>query len=331
MILTGIIYGTPMAVQPLKAVATIVIANQLNADVVWAGGLVIACIMLLLTITGFLDFLAKFIHKSVIRGIQLGLGITLAQVAFKNYISISNGWLEWLLVIVGFSIVFIFLKNKRYPAALILLIIGISFALFFKSKLSFISLDLMSNSTVFKLNKFTLENLMQGFLLLALPQIPLSLGNSVLASKQLVNDLFPEKKITIKKIGFTYSFMNFISSIFGGIPVCHGSNGIIGQYTFGGRAGGSVIIQGIFFILIGLLFSNNLHVILNLFPKQILGILLLVESMALIALIQDLNHSKREFWIAITVGMISFGLPYGFLIGIIVGVILYKSNLKLTD
>ncbi len=59
----------------------------------------------------------------------------------------------------------------------------------------------------------------QGILLLALPQIALSLGNSVLATRQIVTDLFPERTPpSVTRIGLTYAFMNLTAPVLGGIP-----------------------------------------------------------------------------------------------------------------
>ena len=58
-IATGFVYRMPMPVQPLKAVAAIVIAQRLGADVVYGGGMAIGLLMLLLAVTGALDWLAR--------------------------------------------------------------------------------------------------------------------------------------------------------------------------------------------------------------------------------------------------------------------------------
>ena len=81
-----------------------------------------------------------------------------------------------------------------------------------------------------------------GFVVLALPQLPLSLGNSILATRQVAEDLFPEVNLNIRKIGLTYTAMNLVSPFFSGVPVCHGSGGFAGHYAFGGRTGGSVVL-----------------------------------------------------------------------------------------
>jgi hypothetical protein len=69
---TAVVYRMPMPVQPLKAVAAIVIAGQIPAAVVHGGGLAIGVVMLLLSVTGLVGWLARAIPKAVVRGVQAG-------------------------------------------------------------------------------------------------------------------------------------------------------------------------------------------------------------------------------------------------------------------
>ena len=165
---------------------------------------------------------------------------------------------------------------------------------------------------------------------MALPQIPLSLGNSIIATKQVVQDLFPDRPpVTIKKIGLTYSFMNLIIPFFGGIPSCHGSGGMIGHYIFGGRTGGSVVIYGIFYVFIGVFFGTAFDTIVNIFPLPILGVILLFEGLSLMVLVRDLRGQQKDFIIALFVGIIAAGLSYGFVISLVIGIILYYLPIEL--
>lgn len=327
-IASGLYYGIPMAVQPLKAVATLVIAGNIAGSVIYGGGLAIGIIMLFLTITGLIKKLSTFIPKAVIRGIQMGLGLMLANIALKNYIVEGSGVMEYGLVIVAFVIALVLLGNRKYPPALFIIGLGILYALFFQIE---------NPTTLFSSVKMEIPNLhipkwddiTTGFLILALPQIPLSIGNSILASDQLARDLYPEKKITVSKIAFTYSLMNIISPFFSGIPVCHGSGGMAGHHSFGARTGGSVLIYGIFFLILGLFFSHSFDQIVKIFPMQILGVILFFEAITLVFLVRDIQTKKSDFYIALVVALIACGLPYGFLISIILGTILYYNSTRI--
>jgi len=167
-----------------------------------------------------------------------------------------------------------------------------------------------------------LPDILTGFIVLALPQIPLSLGNSIFATAQLTHDLFPEKPVTARKISLTYAVINLINPFLSGIPTCHGSGGMAGHYTFGARTGGSVIIYGSLYLLLGFFFSAGFEHIIKIFPLPILGVILFFESLTLMTLIRDTSAAKADFSVALLVALMAGFLPYGFVLGLVVGTIL---------
>ncbi|HCR53430.1 MAG TPA: transporter [Cytophagales bacterium] len=326
-VFTGWIYKLPMPAQPLKAMATLVIAQQIGGNILLGAGLAIGVVMLMLSVTGLLDKLALWIPKVVVRGLQLGLGISLCSLAFKNYIS-SDAINGYILAVISFVIILIFIDNKKYPASLLVIGLGVIYALIFKIDASDVPKAI--GFSLPALGVPSVEDITKGFLLLALPQIPLSLGNSIIATRQVAKDLFPERpELSIKKIGITYSVMNLINPFFGGIPTCHGSGGMVGHYAFGGRTGGSVIIYGSLYILLGLFLASGFHNLIQVFPLPILGVILMVEGISLSSLIKDVAGDRKGFIITLLVGVIAFGLPYGFVISMIVGTIIYYLPLSL--
>ena len=325
-ILTGLLYRLPMPVQPLKAVAAIVIAQQASAEVLYGGGLAIGLLMLVLVLTGLLEWLARVVPRVVVRGIQCGLGLQLGRIAVAEYIP-AGGAVGYGLAGLSFLIVVTLLGNRRWPPAPIVLAIGAAFAVTVGGAGAFASAGLHLPAPHIPSG----TAIWQGFLLLALPQIPLSLGNSVLATKQVAADLFPGRTpLTIRRIGFTYSIMNIAGPFLSGIPVCHGSGGMAGHYAFGGRTGGSVIIAGAVLALTGLVFGGSVGAVALLFPKPMLGVLLLVEGVAMLSLLRDLAGSPREFSLALCLGVIAAGLPYGYLVALLVGTVLARTTWRVT-
>ena len=318
--LTAITYRMPMPVQPLKAVAVIVITQKIAPGILYGGGLAIGIAMLLLTVTGGITWLARIVPKAVIRGLQLGLGIQLALLALKDYVQ-ADGLRGYALAIVAFAIIIALFGNRRFPPALPVILLGVIYAFVFKLSPS----DLLGAAgfNLPHIQAITIDNVITGFLVLALPQIPLSLGNSVLATRQIASDLFPEKKITVRKLSFTYAAMNLVNPFFGGLPTCHGSGGIVGHYTFGARTGGSIIIYGSIFIVLGLFFANGFQQVVQVFPLPMLGVLLLFEGATLMTLIRDESGDSRNLLIVVIVGLIANGVPYGYAVGLIVGTLLF--------
>ena len=326
--LTAFAYGMPMAVQPLKAVAVIVITQHIAPGVLYGGGFSIGVAMLILTITGGIDWLGRVVPRAVVRGLQLGLGLQLSLLALGNYVQ-RDGASGYVLAAVSFVIIIALLGNRRFPPALFVIALGVVYAIVLKMNVSDIA-----GSVGFSLphvQRLSLSEITSGFVLLAIPQIPLSLGNSILATRQIAEDLFPEKRIGVRKLSLTYAAMNLINPWFGGIPTCHGSGGLVGQYTFGARTGGSLIIYGSLFLTLGIFFATGFQHVVQVFPLPVLGVLLLFEGVGLMQLIRGETGNRYEFFIVLVVGLLANGLSYGYAIALVVGTVLYYLCLLYTS
>ena len=327
-LLTGLLYGLPMPAQPLKAMAVLVITQKLTGNILYGGGLAIGITMFVLAVTGLIDWLARAVPKSVVRGIQFGLGIQLALLAVRDYVP-ADGRSGYALAATAFVLTLFLLGNRRFPPAPLIILLGVAYAFTFK-----LDAGMLARSAGFHLPhlyRSSLADVLTGFVVLALPQLPLSLGNSVLATRQIAADLFPQKPITVRKISLTYSLMNLINPFFGGVPTCHGSGGLAGHYAFGARTGGSVIIYGSIYLILGLFFSQGFQMAIQIFPKPILGVILAFEGLVLMRLVRDMAASKADFAVVLLVGLMCVGLQYGYVLGLVVGsAVAYLLNRQLT-
>jgi MFS superfamily molybdate transporter len=319
-ILTGLVYGMPMPAQPLKAMAVIVISQKVSGPVLFGGGLAIGLIMLVLASTGLLTVLANAVPKSVVRGIQFGLGLQLATLALRDYVP-AEGTAGFVLAGLAFLVTLLLLGNRRFPPAPFVLLLGLGFALLFRVHPSELVAGIKFVPPPFQVP--ARHDIWVGLYLLALPQLALSFGNSILATRQVAADLFPQRPLTIRKIGLTYAAMNLINPFFGGVPTCHGSGGIAGHYTFGARTGGSVILYGLFYLVLGLFFSLGFQQVIPLFPRPVLGVMLLFEALALLLLCRDMAASVADLAVVLVVGLSALTLPYGYLVGLILGLLLH--------
>jgi len=319
-IVMGLVYGLPMPMQPLKAMAVIVIAKQLPANVLLGGGFSIGLMMLVLTLTGGLTLLTRVIPVCVVRGVQLGLGLSLASLALTKYIP-AAGVSGYVVAACGLLLMLALWGNQRVPPGLLLIALGILCAVY--AGLDVRTIGRGFGLTVPALHVPGWSDIWTGFLVLAIPQLPLSISNSVIATNQTIKDLFPERRVTTRMIGLTFALANLIVPWLGGIPVCHGCGGLAGHYAFGGRTGGSAIIYGMLYLLLGLCFSRPLQEVLKVFPQPVLGVVLLFESLALMRLIGDQAHSPRALSIVLLVGVVAYSVPHGFVIGLLLGVLVY--------
>ncbi|MDO7874832.1 putative sulfate/molybdate transporter [Hymenobacter sp. ASUV-10] len=321
-VFSGLWYRLPMPVQPLKAFAALVIAQKIPGRVIFGGGLAIGVSMFVLSVTGLIDALARLVPKPVVRGIQFGLALQLSTLALKEYVP-ADGLPGFALAAVAFLVTVVLLGNRRWPAALVVIGLGVAYALLFK-----LNLATAQQAIGLRLPTWHLPaqaDILTGALLLALPQIPLSLGNSILATRQVTLDYFPERALSVRQISFTYALMNLVVPFLGGFPVCHGSGGMVGHYAFGARTGGSVIIYGGLFLVLGLFFSQGFQAVVQIFPLPILGVLLLFEALSLAALLRDISPQRTDLLLALLVGLLCAGLPFGYLVGLVVGTTLYYA------
>jgi hypothetical protein len=313
----GFFYRMPMPVEPLKAMAAIAIAQKLPPSVIAGAGLAIGAMMLVLTATGLLEAFARAVPKTVVRGIQCGLGLQLAAIAAREFLP-AGGGAGWVLAAVAAAAVIALAGNDRVPPALV--VIGLGFAYACATTLAPLAL---AQGFGFRLPAFAapgLGDVTRGFWLLALPQLPLSLANSVLATRQASVDLFPDRAPAVRTIGFTYALMNLVAPLFGGVPSCHGSGGIVGHYAFGARTGGAVVIYGAIFLALGLFFGGSFAQVIQAFPKPILGVLLGFEGLATLGLIRDEAQDPKGFALVLLLGLIAAFTPYGYLTALAVGV-----------
>jgi hypothetical protein len=325
-IITGMVYGLPMPVQPLKAMAVLVITQNIQSSILFGAGFAIGLVMLVLSWSGGLGWLARKIPSCVVRGIQFGLGLSLASLALKTYVP-SMGNSGYVLALAGFMIMIVLLGNRHWPPGIFVIGLGLLYALFFR-----VDFGALVSGIGFRLPQIaapSMNDILTGFIVLSLPQLPLSISNSVIATHKTVHDLFPERNISIKKLGITYAVINLILPFFRGIPVCHGCGGLAGHYALGARTGGSVIIYGAIFVVIGLVFSGAFQQVIEFFPQPILGVVLLFEALTLMLLIRDQAQNKRDLTIALLVAAMAMTLPQGYVIGLVVGSLVYFSRIKL--
>ena len=320
-IASGLLYGLPMPVQPLKAMAVVVIAGQATGGQLQLAGLMIGALMLLLAFSGLLDRLQQVIPVLVVRGIQAGLGIALARTALG--LTGREGLWGWVAAAVAVAILVWLRQHRHWPGALLVVGAGALWAAFTR-----IDWNVLAHGFGWVTPTpaaLPWDQWLAALTLLVLPQVPLSLSNSVIATQRTVTDLFPERPVTLRGIGRTYGLINLLSPWLGGIPMCHGCGGLAGYYALGARTGGSVIIYGSLYLLVGGLFSGAFQEVLRAFPAPVLGAVLLVEAGVLLLLLREVPRTPLALGLAGLIALVCVFAPQGYLMGMIVGCILFYS------
>ena len=321
-IATGLLYGLPMPVQPLKAMAVVVIAGQASGGMLQMAGLMIGVLMLGLSASGTLDWLRRVIPLCVVRGVQAGLGLMLARTATSLVAHESSAW-GWIAALAAITVLALLRKNRHLPGALLVIGAALAWAAMFRLNWS----DAVHGAGFVapRPAPWPWDQWLAALTLLVLPQLPLSLGNSVIATQQTARDLFPGRDFSLRKIGLTYAGINLLAPWLGGIPVCHGCGGLAGNHALGARTGGAVVIYGALFVLAGLFFSGVFVALVHAFPPAILGAVLLVEAAVLVLLLRDLRGSPAALALAAGVAALCVFAPQGYLTGLGAGVAAYYA------
>ncbi|TAQ89406.1 hypothetical protein B7494_g2276 [Chlorociboria aeruginascens] len=141
-----------------------------------------------------------------------------------------------------------------------------------------------------------------------LGQIPLTTLNSIVAVSFLSADLLPQIPTpSVTSIGMSVALMNLVGGWFGAMPVCHGSGGLAAQYRFGARSGTSIILLGLFKVILGLIFGETLVGLLREYPKGLLGVMVFAAGLELAKVGENLNYGARDLWEVSEVRSSGFG------------------------
>lgn len=293
-ILTGLFFGIPLPVQPMKAIAAVAIAQSFSPGSIAAAGIFVAAVLLVGSVTGLLEWFTRVIPIPVVKGIQVGAGLSLVMAACTTLHSL--GWIHpswadnrlWAICV----FIALLLTNsaaRRLPYALVVFIIGIILAIIRSALSSHLPLFAFWHPyTVVPVgNEWS-----KGAIDAGLGQLPLTTLNSVIAVVHLAADLLPSVPTpSVTAIGLSVSLMNLVGVWFGAMPVCHGSGGLAAQYRFGARSGASVVFLGVCKLILGLVFGESLVDLLHRFPKAFLAVMVIAAGLELVRVGESLNTS----------------------------------------
>ncbi len=298
-----------MPVQPLKAMCVIAIASGLGFEILNAAGITMGVILLVIALTGGSAKLGKLFPVSVIRGIQLGLGAMLARTSFDLIFPDII-----IACIVGVLLLATITMFKHVPPLIPVLIVGI--VLSFKS-----SMLSLTGPAPLTLSLPSYDDLLMGFFVLVLPQIALTFGNAIVATRDTGIMLYGKRahRLNLTSIPVSIGLANIVSGLMGGAPMCHGSGGMTAHHTFGARDNISGYIIGGTLIALALLFGNSAVSFITAFPSGILGVLLLYVGIQHALYLKDIIDEQKALVIALIVGITGFvlnNLTIGFLAGL---------------
>jgi MFS superfamily sulfate permease-like transporter len=318
LIVSGLYYKTPFPIQPMKAIGAVATTQAaqtitITPNAVYGAGVVTGVIWFVLGITGAAKKVAELVSRPVAVGIVLGLGFSFMLDGVKM---IADGWLLGGAALLGTMLL---LANRAIPVMFLLLLVG-AFAAVARNpallnEFATISVDFRAPS--FALNGMTWRELAIGTVFLALPQVPLTLGNAVIAITEENNRLFPQHRVTERKVAISTGIMNLLGPMMGAVPMCHGAGGMAGHVRFGARTGGAPIILGAILVIVALFFSGSVQTLFKVFPTPILGVILFLTGAQLALGSCDLGEGKNDRFVSlITAACAVWNIGAAFILGL---------------
>jgi len=344
---TGLYFRLPVPVQPLKLISAVAIAYpaKVSLPIIASSGILFGAILTFLSFSGLIDRLAGLFTRPIIRGIQLGLGLILMTKGIDfiikpqlliqhpdSTVSILGTALNPLIGIAGFILALTLLSSRRFPAALILIAAGAAIGMGFGA-LKPINVHLGPTPVQFYDIRF--QDLVTAFVVLVVPQIPLTLGNAVIGTADTCRSLFNAgantQKVTYRSLALSMGLMNLLAGLVGAMPMCHGAGGLAAHYRFGARTGGANIMIGLVFLATAVIFGKTAIALLSCIPNAVLGILLLFSGIELALLIRDVTI-RSELFVSLLIAGIGFAtanMAAAFVMGIIIHHVIRRQHIEL--
>ncbi|KAM0278938.1 hypothetical protein ACHAQH_004905 [Verticillium albo-atrum] len=312
---TGAVFGIPLPVQPMKysieinrvlrlqAIAAAAIARPGTGieDVIYAGQWV-GLAVLAMSLTGFLQRFSTMVPIPIVKGIQLGAGLSLVMSAGSKLPALH--WIDPILDnrlwgLAAFVVLVATQTMPRFPYALSVFVLSLVLAIL-SVVLSHGGWAALPGLHLWKpryILGFYDPTRSSEAMTMAVGQLPLTTLNSVIAVSALATDLLPNMPTpSVASLGISVGLMNLTGSWFGAMPVCHGAGGLAAQYRFGARSGASVIMLGLFKLLLGLFFGRSLVNLLAEYPQSLLGIMVIAAGLELAKVGTSLNHGAPDLW-----------------------------------
>jgi Molybdate transporter of MFS superfamily len=331
MLVSGLYYKTPFPVQPMKAIGAIAATQAaqtatITQSTIYGASLVTGLAWLVLGLTGAAHRVGRWVPRFIVVGIVLGLGLGFMLEGIKM---MSEGW---LIATIGMIGTVLLLKNETVPAMFLLLLFGVVCGIAQEPGLlnSLAGLKTQFRVPTIALSGISLKDIAIGAALLALPQLPLTLGNAVIAIKEENNRLFPDHPVTENEVATSTGVMNLLSAACGGVPMCHGAGGMAGHVAFGAKTGGAPIILGVILLLVAFFLSGSVGVILELFPRAVLGVILFLTGAQLALGSCDFSKNKEERFITLVTAAFSmWNVGLAFVAGVMLAYLKERNLLRL--
>ena len=314
----GLYFKVPVPVQPIKAAAAIAIARDLSPATIAAAGFLLGGILVVLSTTGAARFLMRVFTKPIVRGLQCGVGLLLVKSALRLPSPPVSG-VTWVVAAITALLLVVAARKRRWPLALTIVVGGVLWSLATGPHTVALRPDLWDPHVV--THVFNPTVLWSALTLLVIPQIPLTLGNAVVAITDLEHRFFGTKARRVNPISISLScgLGNMVVGTLGGMPMCHGSGGLTAHYRSGARTFQMNLLIGIPLLILGLGFGATAFSALALIPTAVLVGLLAFTGVMHALLVTDLRGSELAVAVAMgVIGLLTSNLAWSLAMGLVI-------------
>jgi SulP family sulfate permease len=279
---TALYFRVPVPVQPLKAFAAAAIALHLHADVLAAGALLMAAAMGLLALSGAAGWLTTRFPVVLVRGIQASVALLLTKAAVE--LAQRGNWaglpaidptVAVIMALICCGLLLVLGDGGRVPGSLLVLAAGAAVGVAVSGLPS--GLDLGPQAVGLSVPSAAAFGTALTTLVLA--QIPLTFGNSVVATVDAEREYFGDRarRVTPRAVSGSIGLNDALAGLIGGLPVCHGAGGVTAHYRLGARSAAATVFAGSLLFALAIVFGAALPDVLTLLtPGALAGMLLYV-------------------------------------------------------
>ena len=299
----GLYYGLPVSVEPMKALAALVIAGGLGAEGLVVAGLVAGAVLVALGTTDTLARVEAFVGRPVVRGVQLAVGLVLLETSVQLSLD-GPAYALAALAVVGASVA----AGRRRVSALLVLALGVGVALATTGVPT-------PRIPALEVTLPTAAGVTASAAGATAAQLAMTVGNAAVATSLLLSDYY-DADISADDLATSMGVMNLLALPFGAMPMCHGSGGVAGKYAFGARTAGSNLLLGALF---GVAAVVGVGVVAA-FPLAMLGVILAVVAVELCRTGLDTENLP----LAVGVGLL--GLVTNIGVAFVAGVVVHHAS-----
>jgi len=288
-IATGLYYRLPIPVQPMKAVAAVLVTTAIAPGELAVSGVMIGICLVVLGATGWINRLARLVPQSVLAGLQVGLGLSLGLVSLKLLGTAPVAGIALLIVLIATT------RLPKVPSALLVLVLAMVLGSAFG--LAGMPAAPQAPGTWSLAAFFAPQTLYRALSQLALPQLALTFTNAVILTALMAKDYFGERagRVTPGRLAVTSGLANLLLAPLGAMPMCHGAGGLAAHYRFGARSGAAPVMLGLVLAALALLPHGLGPRLLAAIPAAGLGVLLIAAAWQL-AISKRLFDARPSCW-----------------------------------